>query len=87
MYTKQIERAEAATPAPGKTKNFYSTSIFPDFVKIIKKKYNHFSILFWRKNYGLEMNRQDHAAAGHLYREIGACLILLMYKAIGRVLK
>jgi len=82
-----IERAEAVTSALGETNNFYSKSILPDFLKIIKRKYKNFSILFWRKNYGLEMNRQDHADAGHLYREIGACLVLLVYKGMGRIIK
>jgi hypothetical protein len=78
------EKALASTRAEFKT-NY--NSIFPDFLKIIKRKYKNFSILFWRKNYGLEMNRQDHADDGHLYREIGACLVLLIYKGMGRIIK
>ena len=64
-----------------------SNFILTYFIKLIKKRYQNFSIKFWRMNYGLAMNREDHAAAGHLYREIGACIVLLMYKGIGRIIK
>jgi len=78
------EKASVAAEAKLETN---SISIFYYLPKLIKKKYNNFSIKFWRMNYGLEMKRQDHAADGHLYREIGACLVLLIYKGMGRIIK
>jgi len=78
------KKAPASTGAEFETN---SNFIWTYFIKLIKKKYNNFSIKFWRMNYGLEMNRQDHAADGHLYREIGACLVLLIYKGMGRIIK
>jgi len=78
------EEALASTRAKFETN---SNSIITELAGLIKKKRNKFSIWFWRLNYGLEMKRQDHCAEGNLFREIGACLILLVYRTAGRLVK
>ena len=78
------EKASVAAEAKLETNSTFILYYLP---KLIKKKYADFSIWFWRLNYGLEMKRQDHCAEGNLFREIGACLILLVYRTAGRLVK
>jgi len=80
-------KAVVSATAQSNTKRKYHKNILADVRDLVKKKYNKFSIWFWRLNYGLEMKRQDHCAEGNLFREIGACLILLVYRAAGRIAK
>lgn len=41
------------------------------------------SIRLWRIAYQLEELRQDHAAAGHLWRQAGCCVALSLFRLIG----
>ena len=68
------------------TKGTYYPSIFADSFKRVKKRMGRISISFWRLNYALEEARQDHAARGHLWRQISYCLALLLFRVIGKVM-
>ena len=37
----------------------------------------------WRMAYSTEDARQDHAAAGHLWRQAGCCIALSFFRLIG----
>lgn len=37
----------------------------------------------WRAAYCLELARQDHADAGHLWRQAGCCIALSFFRMIG----
>jgi len=82
--TTPKERAEEEALALGTTKELYRTFIFAVTSKIVKQNYERFSRSFWVANYALEESRQDHAARGHLWRQIGCCLSLLVFRMIGR---
>ena len=47
---------------------------------------NRLSLAIWRLGYRLEDARQDHAAAGHLWRQAGCCIALSLYRLIGGAL-
>lgn len=45
--------------------------------------FKRISILTWRMAYATEEARQDHAAAGHLWRQAGCCIALSFFRMIG----
>lgn len=45
--------------------------------------FNKLSIALWRVAYCLELARQDHADAGHLWRQAGCCIALSFFRMIG----
>jgi hypothetical protein len=45
--------------------------------------FNKLSIALWRTAYSLEIARQDHADAGHLWRQAGCCIALSFFRMIG----
>lgn len=67
------------------TKRIYCNSIFAVTWDLVKKKYERVSISFWRTNYIFEENRREHAALGYLWKQIGYCIALLVFRAIGKV--
>jgi len=67
------------------TKKIYYIGILADVSNTVKKKYKRISRSFWVASYNLETARQDHAARGHLWQQIGFCLALLVFRIIGRV--
>jgi hypothetical protein len=44
---------------------------------------NRLSNTLWRSAYAMEETRQDHAAAGHLWRQAGCCIALSFFRMIG----
>jgi len=56
-------------------------------LQYIKSGYEHLSRKFWVANYSLEESRQDHAARGHLWRQIGYCIVLLAFRLAGKVVR
>ena len=77
------KNASAGTEARRETNH---NSIITEFSASIKSKKKRLSFVFWKANYSLEENRQDYAARGHLWRQIGCCLSLIVFRIIGRVL-
>lgn len=54
----------------------------------VKKPHAHFnairlSMAMWRAAYCLELARQSHADAGHLWRQAGCCIALSFFRMIG----
>ena len=80
------EKAVEGTTAQSKTKRLYNLSIFSNFSKLVKKKVSRISTSFWRSNYILEENRREHASLGHLWKQIGYCFALLVFRFVGRVI-
>lgn len=56
-------------------------------VKLCELKVKAISFSLWRINYELEEARQDHAARGHLWRQIGYCIVLLAFRIAGKVVR
>ncbi len=54
-------------------------------VKLCELKVKAISFSFWRIKYELEEARQEHAALGHLWRQIGCCIALSLFRILGRV--
>jgi len=77
------EKAPESTEAEFETN---SASIVAYLSNLIKLKRDQVSRKFWVANYSLEENRQDHAARGHLWRQISYCLTLLLFRVIGKVM-
>lgn len=75
------EKAPAQTGA-SKANSIY---ILSHLSNLIKLKRDQVSRSFWLANYTLESNRQDRAARGHLWQQIGFCLALLVFRMIGRM--
>ena len=71
----------------GDTKSIYRTSIFTRPFNLVKKRARRISTSFWRTNYILEENRREHASLGHLWKQIGFCLSLLVFRFVGRVVR
>ncbi len=67
--------------------NTYDNNIVRRIPQFIKLKVKGISFSFWRINYELEKARQEHAALGHLWRQIGCCIALSLFRIIGRVVK
>ena len=82
MSTQQ--KAPEETEARNETNH---NSIITEFSASIKSKKKRLSFVFWKANYSLEENRQDHAARGHLWKQIGFCLALLAFRLAGRVVR
>lgn len=81
------EKADAGTPAQSNTKNIYHGDIVADFSKLIKKKFNRIATSFWRVNYNLESNRQEHADLGHLWKQVWYCIVLSVFRLISGVVR
>jgi len=82
MYIKK-ENPEAVTP--GHQNNTSWNINYTSFLHYGKSKYQYLARKFWVVNYSLEESRQDHAARGHLWKQIGFCLVLLIFRLIGKV--
>jgi len=65
--------------------NTYDNSIVRYIPQFIKSRVKDISFFLWRINYELEESRQEHASLGHLWRQIGCCIALSMFRIIGRV--
>jgi len=75
------EKASAQTEAKFEAN---STFIVAYLSNLIKLKRDQVSRSFWLANYNLEESRQDHAALGHLWKQIGSCLALLAFRLAGK---
>ena len=71
----------------GNTKEPYNTSILTRPFDLVKKRLDRISTSFWRTNYILEENRHEHAVHGHLWKQIGFCLVLLAFRFVGRAIR
>jgi len=69
------------------TKRVYCNSIFAVTCDLVKKRLDRISTSFWRTNYILEENRHEHAVHGHLWKQIGFCLVLLAFRFVGRAIR
>ena len=67
------------------TKETYHINILTHLFCLVKKRMGRIAISFWRVNYNLESNRQEHASLGHLWRQIGYCVVLLAFRLAGKV--
>jgi len=65
--------------------NTYDDVIIRYIPKIIKSRVKDISFSLWRINYELEEARQEHASLGHLWRQIGCCIALSLFRILGRV--
>lgn len=45
--------------------------------------FTRLSSAIWRATYCTELARQDHADAGHLWRQAGCCIALSFFRMIG----
>lgn len=52
-------------------------------IRAAQKVGNSISCYLWRTAYALEESRQIHAAAGHLWRQVGYCMALSLFRLIG----
>jgi len=83
MYvTKKIPRLGS-----GQELDQYSKFNYTALSQHIKGKLQNLSCKFWLANYALEENRQEHATHGRLWKQIGCCFSLLVFRMIGRVFK
>jgi len=64
------------------TQRKYHKNIFTQFLHRVKKRFDQIATSFWRVNYNLGMSRQEHAALGHLWCQIGCCLSLIVFRMI-----
>jgi len=67
--------------------NTYDNNIVRRIPQFIKSRVKGISFSLWRINYELEEARQDHAARGHLWRQIGYCIVLLAFRLAGKVVR
>ena len=77
------EKALAQTRAKSRTNLAFNLAYPSNF---IKSKRDQVARSFWIANYGIEEARQDHAARGHLWKQILYCLALLVFRMIGRLM-
>ena len=81
------KKAVVSATAQNKTKGTYHTNILTHSFNLVKKKVKRISRSFWVASYNLETARQDHAARGHLWRQIGYCIVLLAFRLAGKVVR
>jgi len=76
------KNASAGTEAEIKTISKFN---YTAPLQYIKSKHQYLSRKFWVANYNLEESRQEHGRRGHLWKQIGFCLALFVFRIIGRV--
>lgn len=81
-----IKKRSPGATTPGQQNNTSYKANYILVLQHIKSKQQYLSRKFWVANYGLEESRQDHAARGHLWKQILYCLALLVFRMIGRVM-
>ncbi len=52
-------------------------------MKLTATLFKQLSTVLWRTAYAMEEARQDHAAAGRVWRQVGCCIALSFFRMIG----
>ena len=81
MDTIQNKTVAGTTAIKKNTSDKRIVSYIPQFIKP-----KDISFFLWRLNYQLEESRQEHASLGHLWRQVGCCIALSIFRIIGRAL-